>query len=98
MDISNVNSINFPKTEIECMNLEQDWSRTLANRHAMPHIKGTIAAGDGLAVEIVKPTLSELCGGDVRKFWNRKGYYALIVQAFCDAHCKFIIFDVGKRA
>ena len=86
--------ISFPKTEVECQAIEQQWSSTLAGRHGMPHIKGTLAAGDGVAIEITQPKEKDLNGKDVKIYYNRKGYFALIAQAFCDAYGLFLIFDI----
>ena len=63
-------------------------------RHGMPHIKGTLAVGDGVAIEITQPKEKDLNGKDVKIYYNRKGYFALIAQAFCDAYGLFLIFDI----
>lgn len=56
---------------------------------------GLIAAGDGYVAHQVKPTKKDLQGRDVKIFRNRKGCYGLIVQAFCDAYCMFVFFEVS---
>ena len=36
-----------------------------------------------------------LSGLQVSKFWNRKGYYSVNVQAFCDAWCRFTAIEIN---
>ena len=55
---------------------------------------GAIYAGDGLAIEIAQPTVSELKNRPLSVFRNRKGFGALIAQDFCDAYIRFGVFDV----
>ncbi len=45
---------------------------------------GTVAAGDGICMNIQAPTLAEV-GGDVRSQFSRKGFYTYSVVVFCDA-------------
>jgi hypothetical protein len=45
---------------------------------------GTVAAGDGICMNIQAPTLAEV-GGDVRSQFSRKGFYTYSVVMFCDA-------------
>ena len=56
---------------------------------------GTILAGDGLVIEIEQPSLASLRGRPISIFRNRKSMWGLIVQAFCDAHTKFHVFDIS---
>lgn len=44
---------------------------------------------------IREPTLKDLQGKASATYKNRKGFFGLIVQAFCDAHCRFQYFDVS---
>lgn len=54
-----------------------------------------IMAGDGLVASCRSPTAQELdWKQDPAIYWNRKGCFALIVSAFCDAWCRFRVFDV----
>ena len=46
-------------------------------------LSGTILAGDGLVAAITKPTDEDMGELDVGAYRNRKGCWALIVQAFC---------------
>lgn len=45
--------------------------------------------GDGLVIETRMPFAREV-GVDRRSYMNRKGYYGIVVQAFCDARGKFL--------
>jgi len=96
MDIAlpNLEFFNMPETEAQCEQTAKEWSDIMrAKRHAdlMP---GTLLAGDGLVVHIEAPTAKDREGLDLTVFRNRKGCYGLIVQAFCDAHCRFRYWDV----
>ena len=51
---------------------------------AMP---GVVGALDGIAIEITRPTKAE--HPRPKRFFNRKGFYALVLQAVCDANLKF---------
>ncbi len=53
-----------------------------------------IQAGDGLVVSCRSPSIEELNGQDPTTFWNRKGCFAVIVSAFCDAWWRFRVLDV----
>ena len=90
----NINNIIFPTTKKACRVTEKEWCDTLEQRHNFPVITGTLTAGDGLAIEINKPTIRELKGSDVAGWMNRKGFFAIVCQAFCDAYTMFQIFDV----
>lgn len=51
-------------------------------------MQGTIRAGDGLVVAITSLSTFDLVSSkvrDVTKFRRRKGCFAVVVQAFCDA-------------
>jgi hypothetical protein len=57
---------------------------------------GLLACGDGLILKVRKFSV-EYCtflGLQVSKFWNRKGYYGVNVQAFCDAWCRFVAVEI----
>lgn len=54
-----------------------------------------ILAGDGYVAPILKPTEEDLRGRDPALFRNRYGCWALVVQAFCDAYCRFRYFEVS---
>jgi hypothetical protein len=48
----------------------------------MQRITGTLAARDGVAIEMIRPKLRDLCGKDGKTYYNRKGYFALICTSF----------------
>lgn len=45
---------------------------------------------DGLAVKIIQPSSREC--PNVRDYRNRKGFYAVVVEAICDSRRKFLFF------
>jgi hypothetical protein len=49
---------------------------------------GCVGALDGIALKINRPRPSE--AGDPKEYFNRKGYYALVVQAICDHERRFM--------
>ena len=55
---------------------------------------GTLYAGDGLVVEILQPSVSDLRGRPISIFRNRKGIWGVVAQAFCDAYTRFAMFDI----
>lgn len=50
---------------------------------------GICDAGDGLVIQIVGPVASDLNGKPSKNYMNRKGFFALLVQAFCGVFTKF---------
>ena len=59
-------------------------------------ILGSICgADDGLVIQITEPVAADLLGKPSRNYMNRKGFFALLVQAFCGAYTKFWYFNVG---
>ncbi len=47
-------------------------------------LPGTVAAGDGVCINIQAPSLPEV-DGDLRSQFSRKGFYTYSVVVFCDA-------------
>ena len=47
-------------------------------------LPGTVAAGDGICLNIEAPTLKEV-QGDLKSQFSRKGFYTYSVVVFCDA-------------
>ena len=47
-------------------------------------LTGTVAAGDGICLNIQAPTLEEV-KGDIKSQFSRKGFYTYSVVVFCDA-------------
>lgn len=75
--------------------MAHEWSSVMINAKGTDLMPGTILAGDGLVVQIQAPCESDRDGGDLAGYRNRKGYFALIVQAFCDAFCMFRYFEIS---
>lgn len=96
-----LNNINMPSANDEegYKTLAAGWkkrlSKKLGSALSQGILDGVVAAGDGLAVAIREPRSSDLDGRPVHIYRNRKGFFALIVQAFCDSYCRFVYFDVG---
>ena len=57
---------------------------------------GLLGCGDGLILKVKKWSVRycTFLGIQVSKFWNRKGYYGVNVQAFCDAWCRFTAIEI----
>lgn len=89
-----VDNIKLAVTEMGCKVLVRDWSEIQKQRWGSYLSVGTIYAGDGLAIEINQPSLKELRGRPISIFRNRKGFWGLIAQGFCDAYTRFAVFDV----
>lgn len=75
-------NINFPRSEEEC----QKESARFACKRRSP-ILGVIAALDGIAIKIQKPSQREV--SDPRKYRNRKNFFAVLVQAAVSADYRF---------
>jgi len=56
------------------------------------HIVGAIAAWDGIAVKVERPCYKD--ASNQNKFWCRKGFPAVSVQAACDADRRFSYFSL----
>jgi hypothetical protein len=75
--------------------MAHEWSQIMIRRRSHDLMKGTILAGDGLVIEIQGGTEEDRGGLDPAAFRNRKGFFAVIVQAFCDAFCMFRYFEIS---
>ena len=58
--------------------------------------RGIIGALDGLAVQIKRPTSSDGVN-DPGNYYSRKQFYALNVQAICDAYKRFLWVSTGHQ-
>jgi hypothetical protein len=87
--------IELPKSDDEWSELVQGWTQISLEKKGVDVIPGTALAGDGLAIETNAP--SETDRGDISlaSFRNRKGFFALICQAFCDCNAKFRMFEIA---
>lgn len=83
-------NIQFPTTESACTNEAQKF----CDLRKTP-IVGIIGALDGIAIAIQQPRLND--APDARKYFNRKGFFALVVQAVASADYKFT-FVSAKHA
>jgi hypothetical protein len=82
-----------PDTDLE--QLAGKWEHKMKKAKVFPLMKGTLLAGDGLVCRIKKTLGRDRENLEEVAFKNRKGYYGFIVQAFCDAYCKFRVFGIG---
>jgi hypothetical protein len=89
-----LDNINLPQNETEMQILAARWDQLQMARWGSVLTPGTILAGDGLAVAIEQPTATELHGRRLDAFHNRKGFWAVLCLAFCNADCRFAVFDV----
>lgn len=90
----NIDNIKLASNEGECTRIAKVWAAIQLLRWGQHLTAGTIYAGDGLAIEIGQPSVAELRGRPISVFRNRKGFWALIAQGFCDANTRFAVFDV----
>jgi hypothetical protein len=56
-------------------------------------LRGIVGALDGLAVKIRKPTINDV--PNPMDYWNRKGFFAVNVQAICDSNRVFRWFSAS---
>lgn len=81
--------VSWPKSEEDRVKVAQRFSENSGGV-----MRGCLSALDGLAVEIKEPTVEE-CGGNPVGYRNRKGFFAILVQATCNADCEFTFFDAS---
>ena len=79
----------------ECNHMAADWSAIMVRKRGHDVMKGTLLAGDGLVVAVHAPTEDDRKGLPLKIFYNRKGCFAVCVQAFVDAWCRFRFFEVS---
>mmetsp|Transcript_17250 Transcript_17250/g.38846 ORF Transcript_17250/g.38846 Transcript_17250/m.38846 type:complete len:496 (+) Transcript_17250:167-1654(+) len=89
-----LDNIKIAETEAEMVVIAKQWADLQFKRWGVHLTVGTLYAGDGLAVEIEQPSVAELRGRPISVFRNRKGFWGLIIQGFCDAYTRFAVFDV----
>ena len=86
---SAVDNINVPKTDAEWRLESEKFRAVLTEKHGSmgdDMLGGICGAGDGFVVQISE---SDLDGRPSKIYMNRKGFFALLVQAFCGAHTNF---------
>jgi hypothetical protein len=85
-------------TEAEWLHETEQFREVLQKKHGSigDHLlPGVCGAGDGLVIQIIEPVTVDLDGKPSRNYMNRKGFFALLVQAFCGAYTTFWYFNVG---
>lgn len=93
-----VDNIKVPVTDAEWRAESEKFRNVLTEKHGSmgdEMLGGICGAGDGFVVQISEPVASDLCGTPSKNYMNRKGFFALLVQAFCGAHTNFWYFEVG---
>jgi hypothetical protein len=93
-----INNIKIPSNETEWKLESNTFVKTLRKKNGSivdDMLFGVCGAGDGLVIQITEPVTSDLNGKPSRNYMNRKGFFALLVQAFCGAYTRFWYFNVG---
>ena len=93
-----IDNIKVPVTDIEWRAESEKFRESLRRKHgsmADDMLGGICGAGDGFVVQITEPVAADLSGKPSKNYMNRKGFFALLVQAFCGAHTNFWYFRVG---
>ena len=76
----------------ELNRLSEDWKK----RQRIPVFDRMLGALDGILIACKCPSLRE--AKNPVKYFCRKGYYGVNMQAVCDAHCRFLWFAVDTPA
>ena len=95
---STVKNIQIPLNETDWKLESDNFREVLRKKHgsiADDMLFGVCGAGDGLVIQITEPVTSDLNGKPSRNYMNRKGFFALPIQAFCGAYTRFWYFNVG---
>lgn len=95
---SKLNNIIIPPTETAWIHEAEQFRGVLRKKHGSMGdeiLGGICGAGDGLVIQIVEPVASDLNGKPSKNYMNRKGFFALLAQAFCGAFTKVCYFNVG---
>lgn len=91
-----LNNIEFKSDDPEWLEEQAlQWSFQQRRKYGFSLAPGLISAGDGLVVQIPCLSFDEFARSFILKerYWNRKGFYGLCAQAFCDSWCRFQYFD-----
>ena len=95
---SMVDNIRIPVTNEEWRVESEKFRAVLTAKHGSmgdEMLGGICGAGDGFVIPITEPVKADLEGRPSKNYMNRKGFFALLVQAFCGAHTNFWYFKVG---
>jgi len=92
-----LNNINMPKNETELAEVNEGWTSLQERKLGDIPFKHIFAAGDGLVIAVRPPTETELHQRKLSRgdFFNRKGFFGLIVQAFCDHVGRFLYWEIS---
>ena len=93
-----LDNINVPTTDAGWRVEAEKFREVLRLKHGSlgdEMLAGACGAGDGFVVQITEPVASDLDGKPSKIYMNRKGFFALLVQAFCGADTNFWYFRVG---
>lgn len=93
-----IDNIKMPATDAEWRAESEKFREVLRKKHGSmgdDMLGGICGAGDGFVVQITEPVAADLDGKPSKNYMNRKGFFALLVQAFCGAHTNFWYFRVG---
>jgi len=77
-------TLRFPYDDEQWL---QESSRGFTRNERSP-IEGCVAALDGIAVKIAEPSLRDVPNPST--YYNRKGFFALNIQALCDSSYRFL--------
>jgi hypothetical protein len=88
-------NIKMPTTDDEWNDLSEEWKNVSIKKRGVDTLPGIVLAGDGIVFQIDEPTANECGNIPVSAFRNRKGYYALLMQAFCDAKTRFKFIEIS---
>ena len=95
---STIDNIRIPSSDAEWREESEKFRAVLTSKHGSmgdEMLGGICGAGDGFVVPITEPVKADLEGRPSKNYMNRKGFFALLVQAFCGAHTNFWYFRVG---
>ena len=93
-----IDNIRVPSSDPEWRIESEKFRAVLTAKHGSmgdEMLGGICGAGDGFDVAITEPVKADLDGRPSKNYMNRKGFFALLVQAFCGAHTNFWYFRVG---
>jgi hypothetical protein len=74
--------------------INREWNDKQKERWGANMNTCTVYAGDGLVVEILQPDVKALRRRAVKVFRNRKGFWGILAQGFCDSNTRFSVLDV----
>jgi len=92
-----LNNVEFKSDDPDWLEEQAlQWSFQQRRKYGFCLAPGLISAGDGLIIQIPCLSFDEFLKSGILKerFWNRKQFYALCAQAFCDSWCRFQYFDL----